>query len=64
MNRVKLTKRVVQSAKPGKIDLVLWDRLVIGFGYKITPKGKRFWGVDRIEWAIRYGYVPGTVTGP
>jgi len=41
MNRVKLTKRVIESAKPGKTNLVLWDRQVSGFGCKITPKGKR-----------------------
>lgn len=41
MNRVKLTKRVVESARPGRTDLVLWDRRLSGFGCKITPKGKR-----------------------
>ncbi len=41
MNRVKLTKRVVESAKPGKTDSVFWDRQLSGFGCKITPKGKR-----------------------
>lgn len=41
MNRVKLTKKVVESAKPGKADLVLWDRQLSGFGCKITPRGKR-----------------------
>ncbi len=41
MNRVKLTKRVIESVKPGKIDFVLWDRQLSGFGCKITPKGKR-----------------------
>ena len=29
-----------------------------------SSRGKRFWGTDRIEWAIRYGYAPGEVTGP
>jgi len=41
MNRVKLTKRVIESAKPGKTDIVLWDTQLSGFGCKITPKGKR-----------------------
>ncbi len=41
MNRAKLTKRVVESAKPGKTDSVFWDRQLSGFGCKITPKGKR-----------------------
>ena len=42
MNRVKLTKKVIESAKPGKAEFVLWDRQLIGFGCKITPKdGKR-----------------------
>ena len=39
MNRVKLTKKVIESAKPGKAEFVLWDRQLIGFGCKITPKG-------------------------
>jgi integrase len=41
MNRVKLTKRVVESVKPGKADLVFWDRQISGFGCKVTPRGKR-----------------------
>ena len=40
------------------------EREIFGVPMLITPKGKRFWGTDRIEWAIRYGYAPGEVTGP
>jgi len=40
------------------------EREIFGVPMLITPAKKRFWGVDRIEWAIRYGYVPGEVTGP
>jgi integrase len=41
MPKVKLTKRVVEAAKPGAKDIVLWDTELRGFGCKITPKGKR-----------------------
>ncbi len=37
----KLTKRVVEGAKPGPRDLFLWDAQVPGFGCKVTPKGRR-----------------------
>ncbi len=41
MPKVKLTKRVVEAARPGAKDLILWDSELRGFGCKITPKGKR-----------------------
>jgi integrase len=41
MAAVKLTKRVVEAAKPGAKDIILWDNELKGFGCKITPKGKR-----------------------
>ncbi len=41
MPKVKLTKRVVEAAKPGAKDIILWDSELRGFGCKITPKGKR-----------------------
>jgi hypothetical protein len=37
----KLTKRLVEAAKPGEKDIFLWDSELRGFGCKITPKGKR-----------------------
>ena len=41
MPRLKLTKRVVESAKPDVRDTILWDTELKGFGCKITPIGKR-----------------------
>lgn len=63
---------VVAASHDSEAHQILRDRIqhdfdeceVFGVPMLITPEGKRFWGVDRIEWAIRYGYVPGTVTGP
>ena len=37
----KLTKRVVEAAKPGDKDIIIWDSELTGFGLKVTPKGKR-----------------------
>ncbi len=41
MPNVKLTKRVVEAAKPDDRDLILWDSELKGFGLKVTPRGKR-----------------------
>jgi 2-hydroxychromene-2-carboxylate isomerase len=35
------------------------DRDVFGVPMFVLPDGKRFWGHDRMEWAIRHGYVRG-----
>lgn len=37
----KLTKRVIDAAKPTATDLMIWDTEVRGFGFKITPTGHR-----------------------
>ena len=39
--KIKLTKRSVESVKPGARDMFLWDTEVSGFGCKITPRGSR-----------------------
>ncbi len=41
MAAVKLTKRVVEAAKPSAKDIILGDNELKGFGCKITPKGTR-----------------------
>ncbi len=44
-DRPKLTKRVVEAAKPGDRDIILWDTELRGFACKVTPKGKRVYFV-------------------
>ena len=39
--KLKLTKRSVQAVKPDQKDVILWDTELLGFGCKITPKGRR-----------------------
>jgi integrase len=39
--RDKITKRSVETIEPGECDVFLWDRELLGFGCKITPKGRR-----------------------
>lgn len=41
MPKAKLTKRIIDAAKPGTTDLMIWDIEVRGFGFKLTPKGHR-----------------------
>ena len=41
VKRIKLTKRIIESAMPGEKAVFLWDTLAPGFGCKVTPKGKR-----------------------
>ena len=43
--KTKLTKRVVETTKPGERDIILWDSELTGFGCKITPKGRRVYFV-------------------
>ena len=35
------------------------ERGIFGVPTLIMPRGTRYWGHDRIEWAIREGLVPG-----
>ena len=39
--RVKFTKRIVESAPVGARPSFLWDSEVVGFGLKVTKKGRR-----------------------
>src|SRR4051794_36695403 len=39
--QAKLTKRVVDEAKPSVNDLLIWDTQLKGFGLKVTPTGKK-----------------------
>ncbi len=36
----KLTKRLIDTLRPGQFDLVLWDDALPGFGVRIKPSGK------------------------
>ena len=42
----KITKRVVDAARPGEKDRFLWDSELKGFGLKVTPKGKKIYLVQ------------------
>lgn len=44
--RTKLTKRTVDSAKPGAGDVFVWDADLPGFGLKVTPKGRKVYIVQ------------------
>ena len=39
--QAKLTKRVVDEARPGVNDLLIWDTQLKGFGLKVTPTGSK-----------------------
>lgn len=39
--RVELTKRIIDAAKPAEKESVLWDAKVAGFGLKINPGGRK-----------------------
>ncbi len=39
--KTKLSKRSVDAAKPGKVDVFLWDDELPGFGLKVTPAGRK-----------------------
>lgn len=43
---VKLTKRTVDAAQPGAVDLYLFDSDLTGFGLKITPAGRKVYVVQ------------------
>ena len=36
------------------------ERDIFGVPMFVLPDGKRFWGHDRMEWAIRYGFIRGS----
>jgi len=37
----RLTRRLVQSARPGKIAYIIWDTSLTNFGLRLYPSGKR-----------------------
>ncbi len=39
--KTKITKRAVESVRPGSRAVFLWDTEIPGFGVKVTPAGKR-----------------------
>ncbi len=39
--RDKITKRTVDAAEPGERDYFVWDTSFTGFGFKVTPKGRK-----------------------
>ncbi|MEZ0472206.1 tyrosine-type recombinase/integrase [Luteimonas salinilitoris] len=46
MPKVKLTKCIVESARPGISDVILRDSIVPGFMCKVTPKGRKVFMVQ------------------
>jgi hypothetical protein len=43
---VKITKRVVDSAKPAARDVVFWDSELTGFGLRVKLSGVKSYGVQ------------------
>jgi len=39
--RRRLTRRLVETAKPGSRDIFLWDAEATGFGLRLSPSGRR-----------------------
>jgi integrase len=44
--RAKITKRIVDAARPRERDTFIWDTETRGFGLKVTPAGKRIYIVQ------------------
>ena len=55
---------IASEAEAGRGELVEYvqrnydDRDVFGVPLLILPSGERFWGWDRMDWALRHGFVP------
>jgi integrase len=45
MNKTKITKALVDKTEPTKSDVIVWDTLVPGFFFKVTPTGTKTFGV-------------------
>lgn len=43
----RLTKRVVDAARPGDKDLFVWDDELRGFGLRVRPSGRKFYVAQR-----------------
>ncbi len=41
-----------------EIEVNYRERGIFGVPMFVLPDGQRFWGHDRMEWALHYGYVP------
>ncbi|MEL7684417.1 tyrosine-type recombinase/integrase [Citromicrobium bathyomarinum] len=41
MPRDKITKRIIDAAEPETRDYFIWDTSFIGFGVKVTPRGRK-----------------------
>ena len=41
MPRIKLTKSAIDALPTGQSDAVYWDASLLGFGVKVTPKGRK-----------------------
>jgi integrase len=41
MARGRVTKEAVEAIQPGECDAYLWDDALAGFGFKVTPAGRR-----------------------
>src|SRR3954447_15135913 len=60
----RITKRLVDAAKPNERDTFIWDADVRGFGLKVTPSGKETYVVQyRIPGVGRSGFAKRMVLG-
>lgn len=41
MPRSKITKRTLDAAEPGERDYFVWDTSFAGFGFRVSPKGRK-----------------------
>jgi 2-hydroxychromene-2-carboxylate isomerase len=48
-----------QAALTAQVQRDFDERDIFGVPTLILPRGARFWGHDRIEWALREGLIPG-----
>lgn len=60
---MKLTVRNIDAIKPGSQDQLFWDDDVKGFGFKVTPRGKRtflfhYRTIDRVQRKPKIGDYP------
>jgi integrase len=46
MNRINITDRTVAALKPQNKDQYIRDAQIIGFGIKVTPKGRKIWFLE------------------
>lgn len=53
----KLTKRFVESIKPGDREIIKWDTEIRGFGVRVQPSGRR-------TYILKYRTLHGTVRKP